>query len=147
MAFKSASGLKLLLKKGDGASPEQFTAFCSITAKSLSFEGQENTFDIPDCDDPEALAWMEAEMQSKRVTVQGSGTLNTPDFDEFYEWWDSGEPANCQLVIDVSAANGGRILSGAFLLPRFELTGNRGEKMNVSINLGSTGPLTKTNNS
>lgn len=146
MAHKNASGLKLLLKMGNGMSPESFAVFCSITAKTINFEGQENTFDIGDCSDPEAITWLVAEMQSKRVLVDGNGTLNTPDFDTFYTWWDGGESVNCQLVIDVAAADGGRILEGAFKLPKFQLTGEKGAKMNVSISLGSDGPITKTNN-
>lgn len=146
MAFKEASGLKLLLKKGDGASPEVFAAMCSITAKSISFDGTENTFDIPDCEDAEAIAWLVSEIQNKRVVVTGSGTLNTPDFDEFYEWWDDGSKVNCQLVIDVPSADGGRILEGGFRLPNFQLVGNRGEKMNVTITVASDGPIVKTNN-
>lgn len=146
MAFKHASGLKLLFKLGDGASPEVFTSFCSITAKTLQHQGTENTFDIPNCEDPDEIAWLISEIQNKRILINGSGTLNTPDYDEFYEWWDSGEARNAQAVIDVPSADGGRILEGAWKLPSFELTGNRGEKMNVSISVGSDGPITKINN-
>ncbi|MFN3585188.1 phage tail tube protein [Phenylobacterium sp.] len=142
----AVSGLKLLLKMGDGASPEQFTAACSITAKTVNFEGQENTFDIPDCNDPEAISWLVSEMASKRVTIEGSGTLNSPDFDSFFDWWDGGQDKNCKVILDVPAVDGGRILSGAFKLPSFQLTGNRGEKANVSISVASSGPVTKTNN-
>lgn len=146
MAFKHASGLKLLLKKGDGASPETFTAICSLTAKTIQHQGTENTFDIPDCSDPEAVSWLVSELQNKRIVVSGNGTLNTPDYDELFEWWDGGEDSNLQLVIDVPAADGGRILEGAFKLPSFEITGNRGEKMNASVTIASSGPVTKTNN-
>jgi hypothetical protein len=146
MAFKPASGIKLLFKKGDGADPEVFAIYCSILAKSISFDGTEATFDIPDCTDLEAVNWVVSEMQSKRVTLVGSGMLNTPDFDKFYEWWDSGETSNCQLVLDVPAADGGRILQGGFKLPKFQLTGNKGEKCQVSISVASDGPVTKVNN-
>lgn len=142
----AVSGLKLLLKMGDGALPEVFTAACSITAKTVNFEGQENTFDIPDCEDPEAISWLVSEMASKRVTIEGSGTLNALDFDDFFVWWDGGEDKNCKVVIDVPNADGGRILSGAFKVPSFQLTGNRGEKMNVSITVASSGPVVKTTN-
>lgn len=146
-AFISASGVKLALLFGDGASPETFNKLCSITAKSVRFEGQEATFAIPeDCDDDEAIAWLEGEIQSKRVTIQGNGTMNTPDFETVYDMWDAGTPFNAQLILDVTAATGGRILSAAWLMPSFEMTGNKGEKVSLSLNIGSTGPLVKTNN-
>jgi hypothetical protein len=143
---KVVSGLKLLVKKGDGAVPEQFKSFCSVTAKTIRFEGQENTFDIADCENPDAITWLVSEMASKRVLIDGSGTLNAPDFDEYFEWWDTGVSSNCQIVLDIPAADGGRILAGAFKLPSFDLTGNRGEKVNVNLSIGSDGPVTKTDN-
>lgn len=146
MAFTQVRGLLLAFKKGDGASPEMFTAFCSITAKSVNFEGQENTFAIPNCEDLDAIDWLYSEMQSKRVTITGSGTLNGPDFDEFYDWWDDGEDSNGQLILDIPAASGGRILSGAWKIPNFSLVGNKGELSTVSISIASSGPLIKTNN-
>lgn len=146
MAFNPAAGIKLLFKKGDGQVPEVFSSYCSILAKSVSFDGTEATFDIPNCDDLTAVNWIVSEMQSKRVSFEGSGMLNTPDFDLFYDWWDSGLSSNCQVVLDVPAANGGRILSGAFKIPKFSLTGNKGEKCNVSISVASDGPIVKVNN-
>lgn len=146
MAFEQVRGLLLAFKKGDGESPEEFTAFCSITAKSVNFDGQENTFAIPDCEDQDAVDWLYSEMQSKRVTINGSGTLNAPDFDDFYEWWDGGEDSNGQLIIDIPAASGGRILEGAWKVPTFSLTGNKGELSTVTITIASSGPLSKTNN-
>lgn len=146
MAFKEASGLKLLVKIGDGASPETFDAICSITAKAINFDGQENTFDIPNCEDPEAISWLVAEIQNKRVTIEGSGTLNTPDFDDLHSWWDAGESRNAQVVIDVPSVDGGRILEGAWKLPKLSITGNRGEKMSINVSIASDGAITKTNN-
>jgi hypothetical protein len=147
MAFKSASGVKLLLKIGDGVEgAEAFTAYCSISAKSISFDGTEATSETPNCPVDDAISWIESEMQSKRVTIEGSGKLNTPDFDKFYDWWDAGESKNCQVVLDVVAADGGRILTGAFKMPKFSLVGNKGEKCEVTISIASDGPVVKTNN-
>ena len=146
MAFNSASGIKLLLKVGDGADPENFNTFCSITAKSVSFDGVEATSEISNCPTDDAVAWIESEMQSKRVSFEGSGKLNTPDFDKFYDWWDGGLSKNCQIVLDVAVGLGGRILSGAFKMPKFSLTGNKGEKCEVSTSIASDGPVVKTNN-
>jgi hypothetical protein len=38
------------------------------------------------------------------------------------------------------------MLEGQWLLSQFSLTGERGQKATTSITLGSTGPVTKTNN-
>jgi len=80
------------------------------------------------------------------VSVTGSGTLNTPDVQEFVDWFESPEPRNCKIVVDVPSADGGVIFTGAFHLTEFTLTGNRGEKMQTSVSLNSDGAITSAAN-
>lgn len=147
--IKHASGVKLLLKVGDGASPEQFTTFCSINAdRGVQFQAGEQTFEIADCADPEAVAWVTSEITSLRVAFSGAGTLDTPDLGDFFDWWKAGATKNCQLVLDVPALDGGVIFEGGFKLPSFEVTSSgRGSKVNVSISGASDGEVTKSANS
>lgn len=146
-AVKHASGLKLLLKLGNGATPEVFSTVCSIRAtKGVNFEGEENTFNIGDCDEPEAITWLIGEVVGKRITFDGGGVLHTPDLDKFYEWWDGGETKNCKIVLDVPGADGGIVLTGGFKLPAFNVTGNDGDKVQFSASIKSDGPVVKTAN-
>lgn len=144
--MSEVKGLLIRFKIGDGESPEQFVSACSITAKSIDHQGTEQTFAIPNCEDEDAVDWLVSEIQNKRIVITGSGTLNGPDYDDFYEWWDSGANKNCQVIIDIPAASGGRVLDGAFKCPNFQLVGNKGELSTVSITVGSSGPVTKSNN-
>ena len=147
-AIKYAKGTKLVLKFGDGGSPETFAHMCSfVLSKSVQFTANENTSTIPDCDDLDGVPWEVSEITSKRISLQGSGTLNTPDFDALYEWWDAGESRDMKVVLDVLAANGGVILTGAWKLPTMEMTGEDGEKVQISATFGSDGPVVKTANS
>lgn len=142
-----ASGVKLLLKIGDGASPEVFAQPCSINAeRGIQFQGEENTFSLPDCDDPEKIAWVVSEIASLRVLASGGGLLNTPDLEDFFTWWKSGATKNCKLIMDVPSAKGGINFRGGFKLPNFEVTGNRGEKTQVSLSLASDGEVTSAAN-
>lgn len=145
---KHASGVKLLLKVGNGASPEVFSTFCSINAeRGIQFQGEENTFALPDCADPEAIAWVVSEISSLRVLINGAGTLNTPDLQDFFDWWKDGETKNVQMVMDVPSADGGVIFEGGFKLPNFEVTGGgKGTKTNVSLSLASDGEVTAAAN-
>lgn len=146
-AVKHARGVKLLLKVGDGADPEVFAQFCSINAeRGITFTSTTNDVDIPDCDDPDMLAWIAREKQNLSVTINGAGTLNTPDVQDFFDWFKSPEPKNCQLVVDVPSVDGGIIWTGAFHLTEFSITGNRGEKMQAAVTLNSDGPVTSAPN-
>lgn len=146
-AIKYARGTKLLLKFGDGEAPEVFTHACSINAsRSIQFTAEENTSVIPDCADLNAPGWIVSDITSKRVTASGSGMLNTPDFDALHAWWDSSESRNAKLVIDVSAADGGRIISAAFKILTLEVSGEKDGKIEISISIASDGPATVADN-
>lgn len=146
-AVKHASGVKLLLKVGNGASPEVFTALCTINAaRSIKGTAQTNTFNIPDCADPEAIAWQTIEKVGLSYAVTGAGILNTPDVQDMTDWLASPDAKNCQIVIDVPSSDGGVIFEGPFQLTDFEITGDRGAKMQCTITLASDGEVTVSDN-
>lgn len=146
-AVKHARGVKLLLKVGDAGSPEVFTTYCTVNAaRGITFTAAANEFNIPDCDDPDLIGWLAREKVSLSVAVTGAGILNTPDVEAFFTWWSSENSQNCQIVVDVLAADGGRIFEGAFHLTEFAITGDRGAKMQCTLTLASDGQVTITDN-
>lgn len=145
---KHAKGVKLVLKVGDGADPEVFTAKCSINAeRGITFTAGTNDQDIPDCADPEKLAWVAREKTNLSATFTGSGVVNTPDVEGFFDWLADSDPKNAKVIVDVPSADGGVVFSGAWHLTEFSVTGNRGEKMQCSISLASDGEVTAAANS
>jgi hypothetical protein len=146
-AVQHARGVKLLVKVGDGASPEVFTAKCTLNAaRGISFSATTRDFAIPDCSDPDLIAWLAREKESLGVTVTGGGMLNTPDSDEFFDWWKSEDTKNVQIVVDVPGADGGIIFEGAFHLTEFALSGDRGGKIEATLTLQSDGEVTSEAN-
>lgn len=136
-------GTKLLLKVGDGASPEQFVAKCSINAaRGLQLTTATNESIDIDCDDPDALAWIDREKVSLSASINGAGNIHTDDIEDFFDWLTSTESKNCQFVVDVPAASGGVVFEGFFHLTDFEITGDRGAKADCSITLASDGEVT-----
>lgn len=142
-ALKPVRGVKLLLKVGNGADPEVFTAKCSINAsRGVSFSSAMNEIAIPNCTDLDEIAWLAREKTSLSVGVTGAGILNTPDVQGMFDWWKSKDPKNCQVVVDVPSGDGGVIFEGAYHLPEFSLTGEPGDKANFTCSLASDGEVT-----
>lgn len=140
-------GKSLLIKVGDGGDPETFAHNCSINAeRGLQLSAQTNDVNVPDCDDPDLMAWVEREKVSLSGSINGAGTLNAPDQDLFWAWFNSSDPRNVKVITDIAGASGGRIFSGAFHCTNFEISGTRGEKVNCSITLASSGAITMANN-
>lgn len=139
---KGAKGTKLLIKVGDGASPENFVHYCTINAeREFALEANVNESINIDCDDPDAPGWVDREVESLSGQITGAGVLNTPDWRVFRGWFTSGEPRNVQVVLNVDAVDGGEVASGQFLLTNLSKTGDRGGKIQGSLTLQSTGPL------
>lgn len=147
-AVKHARGVKLLIKVGDGASPEVFSTPCSINAeRGITFTAGSSDQDIPDCSNPDAIAWVVREKTNLSASITGSGVLDTSDVQDFYDWLKSEDPKNIKVIVDVPSSDGGVIFTGAFHLTEFSITGNRGEKMQASISLTSSGEITSGANS
>lgn len=142
---KHARGVKLLIKVGDGAAPEVFTAFCTVNAaRSIAGEAATNDFNIPDCEDPDAMGWLAREKVSLSYSLSGAGILNTPDVEVFADYLADPLSRNCEIIVDVPAADGGVIFAGKFHLTAFEITGDRGGKMEATISMVSDGEVTVT---
>jgi hypothetical protein len=139
---KHARGVKLVLKVGDGNTPENFAPLCTINAqRSIKGTATTNKFNIPDCADPDLLAWVVTEKVSLEYVVTGAGILNTPDVQTFHDWLADENSRNCQIVVDVPSADGGVIFEGAFHLTDFDLSGDRGAKMLANLSLSSDGQV------
>lgn len=137
---KSARGVKLVLKVGDGASPEQFVQMCSINAeRGITFSSTLNEEEIVDCEDPDALAWIVREKTGLSMSFRGAGMLNTPDVPDFFEWYQSEESRNALIILDVPADDGGVIWSARLHLGEFSITGNRGGKAQFDGSFSSDG--------
>lgn len=145
---KTARGTKLLIKIGDGGSPsETFAHNCSVNAaRSFQLSANTNDTNVPDCDDPDLMAWVEREKVSLSGTVNGAGVLNTPDLEFFFDYVADSDPKNCKIVVDVPGSDGGRVFTGSFLCTDFQISGDRGQKTDMSITLQSTGAITIANN-
>lgn len=143
-AVKHMRGVKLLLKVGDGATPtEVFTSMCSINAeRGITFTSATNDQDIPDCTNPDLLAWVAREKTNLSASVTGAGVLDTSDVAAMFAWLTSENTKNCKVIVDVPSASGGQIFTGTYHLTEFSITGNRGEKAQCSISLQSSGPVT-----
>jgi len=139
-------GTQLLIKVGDGATPtETFAHPCLINAsRSLSFTTETNEILIPDCSNPEDPIWPVIIKTAISASISGAGKLELADLSSYFNWVNSPNSKNCQIVVGVLADVTGGYFSGAFALTDFEMSGDHGEMVECSISLKSDGPLTFT---
>lgn len=128
---------EMLIEIGNGASPEVFTAPCGLTSKG--FNGAAATSDtlVPDCDDPDAPAWLERAVTSLSRDVSGDGVLSAEYEQAWDDWWSGGLTKNVRITI------GSFAWTGAYILNTFNITGAQGEKLKVAVSMQSDGQVTR----
>lgn len=136
------AGAKVLIMIGDGAGPEVFTAPCGLSTRGINFSKETNDVTVPDCDDPDAAAWVDRLTTSFSSTISGSGLLAKEAVSTWRAFFESSLPKNCRVKLD--GGSGWGYWSGAYLLTTFNVGGDRGELATVEIELISTGTVTWT---
>jgi hypothetical protein len=136
-----ASASKLLLKLGDGASPEVFAAPCGITTKAFNFASAVSEIDLVDCDDPDAVGWVGNEKRNSSLSVTANGVLDTTVLDTYWDFYRSVDARNVQMQLNVASGVGGGHWEGAMHLIGFNVTGTHGEKVLVDLSMVSDGEV------
>lgn len=131
---------RLLIRVGDGLSPEVFTAPCALTSKSFNMSAETNDFAIPDCDDPDAPVWTARAKSTISATISGSGLL-AKEFQATYQaLFEDTDPRNLQIVFDHDTSP--VTYSGQFLMSALNFGAEQGGFVTVEMTLVSSGAVT-----
>lgn len=133
---------KYLILLGNGASPEIFAAPCGLTTKGFNQSKSVQETVVPDCDNPDAAAYVERGVDSISGEISGSGVLALEAFDTWRLAFESGGSINCRIKLDQVGLGG--YYQGAFVMTQFNMTAQRGQKINVDVTLQSDGAYTWT---
>lgn len=136
------SGLKVLLESSTVAGT--FVAPCGLTERSLALSKETNDTTVPDCDNEDAAGWVERDVVSKSATISGEGVMARQSIARWQAAYDSDDPVKVRVERSGTAAQGGGSYLGTYHLTKFEQNGTRGERVKVSVELQSTGPVVFT---
>lgn len=127
------AGEQIVLQIGNGATPEVFTASCTInTTRGLTGTAKFSTTEIADCTNPSAPAQTVRAVQSTDMSFDGAGTADGPSLLALLNWNQGANGAsntkNCKIIMNRSGADGGFTISVPMVLESFAITGARGDK-------------------
>jgi len=131
------AGTALIIKVGDANSPEVFAEPCGLTTKGFDEKSATNTNIIPDCDNPEALAWESTDVSSRSVEISGQGLLAQEALATWNAFKADPNGRNCQIYLGTNL-----YATGLFKVTDFKITGARGNKVQVDITIKSDGEVT-----
>ncbi len=72
-------GRTLLIKRGDGASPEVFSNVCGIATRSISINNNEIDVTVPDCSTPGNKVLANTAYGIQKLEVSGDGKFTSVD--------------------------------------------------------------------
>ena len=127
--------------------PGTFVAPCGFTQKGFELTAATSEATVPDCDNPEAPAWVERGVTSFSASISASGVMALGSLDAWRDWFLSGAPKNVRVHINELAANGGGYYAFAAVLTSFGRStqlGSDGNKVQQTVAIQSTGPVTWT---
>jgi hypothetical protein len=130
---------KMIVKLGDGASPEVFAAPCGLTTQALNRGKTLNETNVPDCDDPDAPAWVGREVQSLTWGISGSGVLAFESIDEWEAFFDTTDAKNIEVTIIFPTQT--RVYRGRAHLETFNISADFGQKVQAEISMQGDGEL------
>lgn len=132
----------LIILIGDGAAPtEEFIAPCGLTTKNFELSANSNEVQVPDCDDPDAPAWIERVVATMTGQIAGNGVMAKESFDLWRDWALEGVTKNARVQI---VGTGMGFYGGAFILSAFAISADLGDKVQVDITMDSDGQITWT---
>ncbi|WP_411838677.1 phage tail tube protein [Paracoccus sp. ME4] len=116
---------------------------CGLTNHTFTFSKNATDVTVPDCNDPELPAWIERGVESLDFSGSGTGVLAAEAVDTWWDAFNSAESINARIYVGkpTDTANG-RYWQGKVHVTSFEVTGERGNKAQVSVSVVSDGQLT-----
>jgi len=128
----------------DTATPGTWVSPCGLVERGFTISKDVTDSITPDCLDPDAPAWVGRDVASQSAAISGSGVLALESFPEWQAFSNTTVARNVRVEVFTAAGLGGGYWQFAGHLSSLEVTGNNGEKIQVSISIDSDGPVAWT---
>jgi predicted secreted protein len=146
---------KLRVTQRTATAPDVFSPFCGLTQFDINLSKQLNETVTPDCADPDAAAWIERDVDSRSVSISGTGLFARQWSKRVRDGFESNAPVRLRIFVDhpVSASVNDAATNvtqdvgfwtGDFHVQALNITPARGGRVQAEVSFESTGPVTWT---
>ncbi len=126
---------------GDGADPIVYTAPCGFTSKSLTLTKDLTDVNLPDCDDPDAVAWVGRDASSLSASVSGEGVMASQSIETWLDAWENVE--SVPVKIEVEFPDKTVTWTGYMHVATFTAGAEQGGRATANVELQSDGELVR----
>lgn len=129
---------------GDDSNPTVYTAPCGFTSKSLTLTKSLTDVNLPDCDDPDAVAWVGRDAESLSAAVSGEGVLAAESVEAWLEAWEAVDSIPVKIEVEFPAKT--IVWTGRMHVASFAASTEQGGRVTASIEMSSDGELVRATN-
>lgn len=128
---------------GDGATPtEVFAAPCGFSSKSFTLAKNLQEVDLPDCDDPDQIAWIGRDAQNLSASISGDGVAAAESVQDWNDAFKNVESVSAKVEIEF--ATGILTYTGKFQVDNLAFGAQQAGRVTLSVNMQSDGPILDT---
>lgn len=128
---------------GDNETPVVYTAPCGFTSKSLNLTKNLSDLNLPDCDDPDAPAWVGRDVESLSASISGEGVLASESVSVWLDAYHDVESVPVKVEIEFSSTET-ITYTGNMHISSLEIGAQQGGRATLNVSMESDGELVKT---
>ena len=131
--------VRVLLESRD--SPNVYLAPCGFTQRSVTFNKALNEFQLPDCDDPDAVSWLGRDATSLSMSVSGEGVLASESVETWLEAWEDVDSVGVKIEMEFPS----KLITwtGLMHIENLEATAPSGQRVTMTVSMQSDGEMTR----
>jgi len=127
---------------GDDATPTVYTAPCGFTSKSLTLAKDTTDVNIPDCDDPDAVAWLGRDASSLSASISGEGVAAAESIEKWLDAWENVESVPVKIELEFPAKT--ITWTGLMHVTSLNPAAEQGGRVTLAVEMQSDGELVRT---
>jgi len=119
--------------------PLVYTAPCGFTSKSFTLTKNLQEINIPDCDDPDAVAWVGRDAQNLSAVITGEGVAAAEAVPDWNDAWMSTDSVPAKVEIEF--ATGTLTYTGLFQVDSLAFSSQQAARVTMNVNMQSDGEI------
>ncbi|MBW9113153.1 hypothetical protein JNB88_05760 [Rhizobium cauense] len=127
---------------GNEADPIVYTAPCGFNSKSLTLTKDLTDVNLPDCDDPDKVAWVGRDASSLSAAVSGEGVAAVESAEKWLDAYENVESVPVKIELEFPAKT--ITWTGLMHISQLEMGAEQGGRVTLNVQMQSDGELART---
>lgn len=125
----------------DLAGSGTYSAPCGFTSRSITLSKALNEFQLPNCEDPDAIDWLGRDAVSLSMSINGEGVLASESVETWLDAWESVDSVAAK--VEWEFPNKTITWTGLMHVENVETTAPNAQRATMTVSLQSDGEMTR----